>query len=343
VLVRRDSALNTVKLRAKGLCLPESKSGRMPDQMSESKLTTTEQVSTIWNLGGLTKRQLAKKVVQAVSDDYLLDRASALAFNFILALFPLLLFLLAMLGVFASHGNTLQTNLLGYLSQVLPPAAYQEISHTLAEVMRNAGGAKLTVGIVLTLWFASSGMSSMMSGLDGAYEVKEARSFIKVRLIALALTIAISVLVVSALFAVLAGAYVAQAVGSYYGLREITIIAWRVGEIVVAIAFITLAFSLIYYFGPDLKEQHWYWITPGSIIGVLLWIAASFAFRAYLHFFNSYSKTYGSLGAAMILLMWLYITGFAFLIGGEINAQIEHAAAKRGHPEAKAPGEKKAA
>jgi membrane protein len=315
----------------------------MAEHMSQSKLTTTAQVSTIWKLGGLSKRQLAKRVIQAISDDYLLDRASALAFNFILALFPLLLFLLAMLGVFASHGNTLQRDLLGYLAQVLPPAAYQVISQTLAEITRNAGGAKLTVGIVRTLWFASSGMSSMISSLDGAYEVKEARPFLKVRLIGLGLTIAISVLVISALFAVLAGAYVAEVVGSYYGLHEITIIGWRVGEIVIAIAFITFAFSLIYYFGPDLEEQHWYWTTPGSITGVVLWIAASFIFRAYLHFFNSYSKTYGSLGAAMILLMWLYITGFAFLIGGEINAQIEHAAAKRGHPEAKAPGEKKAA
>jgi membrane protein len=107
--------------------------------------------------------------------------------------------------------------------------------------------------------------------------------------------------------------------------------------------FLSLAFSLIYYFGPDLKEQHWYWITPGSVLGVLLWLAASWAFRAYLHFFNTYSRTYGSLGAVMILLMWLYVTGLAFLIGGEINADIEHAAAVRGHPEAKAPGEKKAA
>jgi membrane protein len=111
----------------------------------------------------------------------------------------------------------------------------------------------------------------------------------------------------------------------------------------VAIAFVTLAFSLIYYFAPDLQEQHWYWITPGSIFGVLIWIAASFAFRGYLHFFNTYSRTYGSLGAVMILLMWLYVTGFAFLLGGEINAQIEHAAARRGHPEAKPAGEKKAA
>jgi membrane protein len=183
----------------------------------------------------------------------------------------------------------------------------------------------------------------MMSALDGAYEVRETRSYFKVRLIALGLTIAISILVISALFGVVAGAYVAKVVGSHYGLGEVTIVAWRVVQIIFAIAFVTLAFSLIYYFGPDVEEQHWYWITPGSLLGVFLWIVASFAFRAYLHFFNSYSKTYGSLGAAMILLMWLYITGFAFLIGGEINAQIEHAAAKRGHPEAKAPGEKKAA
>ena|SRR5207248_1412093 len=315
----------------------------MPDQMSESQLSTTEQVSSLWSLGGLTMTQLARKVMQGISDDFLLDRASSLAYNFILALFPMLLFLLAMLGIFAARGSALQANLMGYLSQVLPPAAFQVINHTLTEVTKNSGGAKLTIGIVLTLWFASSGMASMMSGLDGAYEVKENRSFIKVRLIAVALTIAVSILVIGALLAVLAGGYVAKVVGSYYGLAEITIIAWRVLQVIVAIAFITVAFSIIYYYGPDLEEQHWYWITPGSIIGVLLWIAASFGFRLYLHFFNSYSKTYGSLGAAMILLMWLYITGFAFLIGGEINAQIEHAAARRGHPEAKAPGEKKAA
>jgi len=100
---------------------------------------------------------------------------------------------------------------------------------------------------------------------------------------------------------------------------------------------------VIYYFGPDVAEQDWYWITPGSVVGVLLWIAASFGFRAYLHFFNTYSRTYGSLGAVMILLMWLYVTSFSFLVGGEINAQIEHADAVRDHPEAKAEGERRAA
>lgn len=314
----------------------------MPEAMTESKLSTEQQVASLWSLGGLGYRELAKRVYRGLDDDYLLDRASALAYNFILALFPLMLFLLAVFGMFASHSASMQSDLFAYLGQVLPPDAAKVITKTLTEVTRNAGGAKLTIGILLTLWFAAGGMSSMISGLNGVYEVRESRPFWKVRLIALGLTCAISVLIIGALVAILTGGFVANYLGSHLGLRETTVIAWHFLQIALALVFVVFSFSLIYYYGPDLEEQHWYWITPGSFLGVLLWVAASFAFRGYLHFFNTYSKTYGSLGAAMILLMWLYITGFSFLIGGEMNAQIEHAAALRGHPEAKAPGEKKA-
>jgi len=226
---------------------------------------------------------------------------------------------------------------------VLPPDAAQMIRKTLAEVTRNAGGAKLTIGILLTLWFASGGMTSIISGLNGVYEVREARPLVKVRAIALGLTVAISLLIIAALIAILTGNFVADYLSSQVGLGTSAVIMWHIAQIAVGLLFVIFSFSLIYYYCPDLKEQHWYWITPGALIGVLLWVVASFGFRLYLHFFNSYTKTYGSLGAAMILLMWLYITGFSFLVGGEINAQIEHAAALAGHPEAKAPGEKKAA
>ena len=313
----------------------------MAEDMTESKLSTAEQVTSLWELGGLSVSQLNKNVWRAFNDNFLLDRSAGLAINFILAMFPLLLFLLTILGMFAARGTALRTNLIQYLAEVLPPAGFQVVSHTLAEVTKNAGGGKLTLGVALTLWFASGGMSSMISALDGAYAVREGRSWFKVRGIAVSLTVAISILVISALVAVLAGSYAANVLGTHYGLGQAAIISWRVAEIIVALFSVALSFSLIYYWGPDLHEQHWYWITPGSVVGVLLWVAASFGFRAYLHFFNSYSKTYGSLGAAIILLMWLYITGLAFLIGGEVNAQIEHAAALRGHPEAKAPGEKK--
>src|SRR6185437_6985736 len=274
------------------LAQQESNIGHMSDPMTKSNLSPEQQVASLWSLGGLGIKELGRRVYQGMFDDFLLDRAAALAFNFILALFPLLLFLLAVFGIFASHSSGMQQNLFAYLSQVLPPAAAQVINHTLAEVTRNAGGAKLTVGILLTLWFASGGMSSMMSGLDGVYEVKENRPFYKVRLIALGLTIVISILIFLALLGVLAGGRIANYVGSHYGLGNTVVIAWHVVQIIVALALVVFSFSLIYYYGPDLEEQHWYWITPGALTGVLIWVAASFAFRSYLHFFNSYSKTY---------------------------------------------------
>ncbi len=103
-----------------------------------------------------------------------------------------------------------------------------------------------------------------------------------------------------------------------------------------------LAFALIYYFAPDLREQKWTWVTPGAVLGVLLWLLASFGFRTYLYFFDSYSATYGSLGAVIILMLWLYLTGVAVLVGGELNAELEHVAATIGVSGAKAKGERQA-
>lgn len=309
--------------------------------MTKSNLSTGEQLESIWKLGGLSVRQLAKTVTRGVNEDNLLGRAAELAFNSILAIFPLMIFMLAVFGLFASHREALVHSFFSYVSALLPPAAFQLFTKTVREIIHGTGGGKITFGLVLTLWFASGGMSSMMSTLNGVYRVPENRSFIKYRAIALGLTAAIAVCVLSALLLVLLGGHVSHLLAAQFG--NPVMIAWRVLQWLAVLLFLSVSFSLIYYFGPDVAEQHWYWITPGSVLGVVLWLAASFGFRAYLHFFNSYSRTYGSLGAVMILLMWLYVAGLAFLIGGEINADIEHAAAMRGHPEAKAPGEKKAA
>jgi|SRR5581483_2576338 membrane protein len=312
------------------------------DTMAKSNLSTGEQLESIWNLGGLRPKQLARIVIKGINEDNLLGRAAELAFNLILAIFPLMIFLLALFGLFASHRRELIHSFFSYMSDLLPPDAFQLFTKTVREIVHSTGGGKLTFGLILTLWFASGGMSSMISALNGVYQVREGRSFIKYRAIALGLTIAIAILVISALLLVLVGGHISNLIAAHFG-SHITVIAWKVVQWVAVLLFLSLSFSLIYYFGPDVKEQHWYWITPGSLLGVVLWLVASGAFRAYLHFFNSYSRSYGSLGAVMILLMWLYVTGLSFLIGGEINADIEHAAALRGHPEAKAPGEKKAA
>jgi membrane protein len=311
--------------------------------MAESQLSAEQQVESMWHLGGLTIKQLAKGVWKEIDHDDVINRAAELAYNFLLSVFPLLLFLLALLGMLASAGSALRQQLFTSLSQALPSSASELISKTLNEVTKSSGGGKLTFGIAFFLWSASSGVSTMMSVLNAAYDVRESRPYYKTKAISLGLTLALLVLVVVALLLVVFGGKFAGLASTHLGLGNGVVIAWKVVQVILALFFVSMAFAVLYYFGPDVKEQHWYWITPGSIIGVLLWLAASYGLRLYLHYFNSYSKTYGSLGAVIILLLWFYISGLAFLVGAEVNAEIEHAAAHRGHPEAKAEGEKRAA
>ncbi len=290
---------------------------------------TGEQLESIWKLGGLTLWQLTRRVVRGIDEDDLFGRASELAFNFLLALFPLLLFMLALFGLFASRSDELQRSLLSYFAHFLPPPAFQLLRAITIEMAANATSGKLTFGIVLTLWFASGGMSSMISTLDAVYHVREFRSWFRVRVIALGLTIAISILLLTSLLIVLVGGHFGDWIGIKLHLTSSTVFVGKGLQWATAVLFVNLSFSLIYYCGPSLDQRHWHWITPGSMFGGFLWLAASAGFRVYLHFFNTYTATYGSLGAMMILLVWLYVTGLAFLIGGEINAQIERASQAR--------------
>jgi len=291
-----------------------------------------------WKLGGITPWQLGKRVYEEIWEDEVLTRSAALSFYFVAALVPMLFFVITVLGFFAQSHN-LESSLFNYAGRFLPPDAFTLLQKTLKEIARNATGLKLATGLVLALWSGSGGLSSVMDALNRCYHVKDGRAYWKQKLISIWLTIAIAALTIIALVIVLYGGGIAQFAGAHTGLSTITVLAWRVVQWPLAVFFVVWAFALMYYFGPD-TEQQWSWITPGSLFGVLLWIGASVGFRVYLHFSNSYSKTYGSLGAVIILLYWLFITGLAILIGGEINAEIENAAAKRGHPDAKAEGEK---
>jgi membrane protein len=294
--------------------------------MPPSGSSTGKQLESAWTLRGLTFWQLTSRVVHGIQEDDLFGRASELAYNFLLALFPLLLFMLTLFGLFASRSNELQSSLLSYFADFLPPLAFQLLKAITIEMAANATSGKLTFGIVLTLWFASGGMSSMISTLDAVYHVRESRSWLRGRVIALGLTIAILTLLITSLFIVLVGEHFSDWIAIKLYLTSIILVAWKGLQWVAVVLFLTLSFSLIYYFGPSQEQRRWHWITPGSIFGEFLWLAASAGLRVYLHFFNTYTATYGSLAAMMILLVWLYVAGLSFLIGGEINAQIERAA-----------------
>ena len=294
-----------------------------------------------WNLGGLTIRQLSLRVWHGINDDDVFGRAGQIAYGFLFAVFPLFMFLLAILGLVAGPHSSIQQHLVMESTDAMPPAAAQVVQHVVQETTRASGSGKLSFGLILTLLAATSAMTNVMDTMNSAYNVREARSFLRFRTIAAGLTVAIGILIIIALTIVLYGNGIANSVGSFVGLSGVATWTWKIVQWPVAVFFLLLSFALIYYFGPDVEFPVWHWISPGSVAGVFLWAVVSFGLRIYLHFFNSYSKTYGSLGAVMILLLWFYVTGVAILIGGEVNAEIENAAAKHGAPEAKEKGEKK--
>lgn len=301
----------------------------------------TKERTSPWKLGGLTIVQLAKRVWHEIDHDEVFTRSAALSYYFFSALIPMVFFLMAVLGIFASQSEHLRNNLLNYAGQVMPPEAFTLVEKALREVSTHSTGLKLLFGLALSLWAGTGGMSSMMDALNRCYHITESRPYWKRMLVALGLTVGMAVLTVCALTMIFYGGDIAQSLGARLGLSSITVWMWRVVQWPVALFFVLLAYALIYYWGPD-GEQQWQLITPGSLVGVTLWIGASGLFRVYLHFYDRYSKSYGSLGAVIVLLLWLYITGMAFLVGGEINAEIEDAA-DRDHPEAKEAGENVAA
>src|SRR5215213_9408473 len=292
------------------------------------------------SLGGLGWKELAKRVYAEVMDDDVLGRSAQLSYYFLLALFPALLFLTSLLGYLAGQNGQLRQGLFNYLAAVLPGEASKLVSETVTSVTESSGGGKLSFGILATLWAASNGMGAISESLNAAYDLKESRPWWKVRLTAVGLTLALTLLIVTALVLVLYGHDIADALSIRLGLGSAFATAWKVLQWPLVLIFVLLAFALIYYFGPDSHRQDWKWITPGAVVGVLLWLLISFAFKAYLSFFNSYSATYGSLGAVIILMLWFYFTGTAILVGGEINSEIENEMARQGAPDAKEKGEK---
>lgn len=283
-------------------------------------------MKSLWSLRKISWFQLAKRVWKEISEDHMFGRAAELSYYFLLALFPLLIFLTSVIGIVLGSGSGTRHALFNYLARIMPPSAFQLLDATMYEVTNSSGGGKLSFGLLAALWAASNGMSAITDSLNVAYDVKENRPWWKQRLVAISLTLSLSVLIIAALVLVVAGGNIAEHIADAYGFGSQFAVAWKIIQWPAVFAVMISAFALIYYFAPDRREQSWQWLTPGAVIGVILWLLVSIGFRVYLHFFDSYSKTYGSLGAVIVLMLWLYFTGAAVLIGGEINSEIENAA-----------------
>jgi membrane protein len=270
--------------------------------------------------------------------DRLFGRAAELGFYFLFALFPTLFSASSILGLAARSSDQFYDKLLNYLALVIPTSALGTILETFNETTAAATPGKVTFGLIAAIWSASVGISAIQDTLNVVYKVQDTRSFLRARIYAIGLTIILTVVVTLILIAMLGGDLVAAVANHRIYNHFLTIAAAFSAKLIggiIATALLALSFAVIYYWAPDVKARCWHWLTPGGTIGILGWLLASFGLRIYLHFFNSYSVTYGSLGAVIILLTWFYITGLMLLVGAEINSEIEAAAAQKrleGHP-----------
>ena len=275
-------------------------------------------------------KQFFKRLWARLNEHEIFDRAAQLSYYFLLALFPLLLFMMTLLGYFAGESVEVRDKLLSYLARVMPSSAIDLVHTTLNEITRARSGSKLSLGILAALWAASNGMGAISDTLNGAYGVEETRPWWKVRLTAVVLTVALSILIITALVIVLYGGGIGERLAAYLGLGAAFTMVWKILQWPLALFFLLVTFTMMYHFGPNVRPKRCQWWSWGTLVAIILWLLFSFAFRLYLHYFNSYGVTYGSLGALIILMLWFYFTGVSILIGGEINSMFEERAKAKG-------------
>lgn len=289
-------------------------------------------MESLWNLQGVPLRLVATRTWKALIEDKVFGHAAELGFYFLFALFPTLLCASSLLGLAARSAYKFYDKLLDYMAVVIPTQALGTVLNTFNETTAAATSGKVTFGLIAAIWSASVGISAIQDTLNAVYKIDDSRSYIVARLQAIGLTILLIVVVTLGLASMLLGDYFARLAEHRVGemvMRYAAIAAVRLASWFVASGLLALTFAVIYYWAPDLKTRRWHWLSPGGAMGIMGWVLASLGFRVYLHFSDSYTVTYGSMGAVIILLMWFYITGLMLLVGAEINSQIEAAAAER--------------
>lgn len=281
---------------------------------------------------GIGSFELLKRTVKEFSNDDMTTYASALAYRGIFSLFPFLLFLIAMLGMLDLQDFFIW--LREQVSLVLPPDALELVNPIIDQMQEQKSGV-LSVGILVALWSASIGVRSLMNAMNKAYDVEEGRPTWKLMLLAVVYTIGLALILLATAGLMITGPQVMEWLASQIGLKDIVVTLWTWLRWPVIVILMMLVVALIYYVTPDV-EQQFRFITPGSVLAVIVWIAASLAFGIYVQNFGNYDATYGSIGAVIVLLLYFYISAAVLLFGAEMNAVIEHASV-----EGKDPGDKK--
>lgn len=279
--------------------------------------------------------EIARRTWRESFDDDVLGLAAQLSYYFFLALFPAILFLLAVASFFSL--STLTDDVALVLGPFVSPQVIDLIQEQMHRLANNENSGVLTFGVATALWSSSAALVSIVNALNRAYDIEEGRPWWKVRLVAIGLTLGVAAFILIALAFVLVGPTVATRLGEVTGLGAPFEWAWLVLQWPLVFLLVTTGIGLVYYFGPD-ADQDWVWITPGAVVATILWLVSSLLFKLYVANFTDYEGSYGTVGGVIVVLLWFYVSGIAILTGAELNAEIEHAS-----PYGKAPGQKNAA
>ena len=287
------------------------------------------------NMKGLPLHRVMVRTVTEFVDDEMSTYASALAYQMLFSLFPFILFLIALIGFL--HLPDFFSWLRLQSELVLPPQALEQVNPVIDQLQQSKGGL-LSIGIVIALYTASAGVRLMMSAMNAAYDVVEGRPIWKRFPLSIVYTVGIAGMLLIAAALMVLGPQVMGWIAGQVGLEEAIVTIWTIARWPVIVILMMVAVALIYYVMPDVK-QDFRFITPGSVLAVVVWILASLGFAFYVKTFANYNAMYGSIGAIIVLLLYFYISAAVLLLGAEMNAVIEHMSSEGKDPGEKAPGE----
>lgn len=283
-------------------------------------------------LRGLSPVALVKESVTEFTADDMTTYAAALAYQVLFSLFPFIIFLVALLGFLDLP--TFFDWLRQQAGAFLPAQAMEQVNRVIAELKQPKGGL-LSIGVVVAVWTASSGIRATMNALNAAYGVREGRPAWKLYPLSILYTIGVAAILVLATALLILGPEAMQWLANQIGMEQLFVTLWTWLRWPVSLFLVTLAIAVVYYVAPDV-EQDFRFITPGATLAVIVWILSSLGFNYYMSNFADYSVMYGSIGTIIALLLYFFISAAVLLFGAEVNAVIEHHA-----PSGKNPGEKK--
>jgi len=261
---------------------------------------------------------LARLYNELLEDDAM-GQAASFAYWGLLALFPFLISLLSFIAYLPVPD--LSGRLLGLMARVVPPEGMSLVERIVLPIVEQQRGTLLTLGLLGSLWSASSAFSTFVAVINRTLHLQDDRPWLKRQLLAMGMTIGLSAFIMAAMVLLVLGPQLAQALAYLVGLGETFKTAWNILQWPAIFALIVLALSILYRLAPS-EPSAWCCIMPGAVVASLLWVAVSYGFAYYVRNFGMYNKIYGGIGAVVVLMLWLYLSGLAVIIGAEVNAQL---------------------